>query len=252
MFVYDKNTVFRYEFRKFSEWMSYVIYILEKVKVVGVYIQDNSGSRMKFKKTVCVLTCFSDKVFWMAYADVSAYSVKNTAYGDCRVFFCRKKNLWQHRSCSGFSVCSWNADCIWVVLHDLTYHLSSLHHRNAEFFGTDKFRIVRVNSRCIDNQVNVISDIFCFLSVYNIYTCAFEMLCDFAFFYIWTTDIEIIFMEQLSKTAHTDSADAYEKYFAWIIKIYLVHNATVLSVLISYYSLYYKHWLEKYNCKMKM
>ena len=59
-------------------------------------------------------------------------------------------------------------------------------------------------------------------------------------------------MEQLSKTAHTDSADAYEKYFAWIIKIYLVHNATVLSVLISYYSLYYKHWLEKYNCNMKL
>ena len=67
--------------------------------------------------------------------------------------------------------------------------------------------------------------------------CIVYMWKNYSILIVKTDDIDA-YMKKLGETAHAYTPDSDKKYFAWIIKIYLIHNSTVLSVFISYLFLY--------------
>ena len=81
-----------------------------------------------------------------------------------------------------------SADCnaVFVVQHDLTEELCPCQHRNISAFHFYKFRIVRMNGCGIYDKINIIGDIFCFLSYENAGAQILQNLCDLRFLHIGT------------------------------------------------------------------
>ena len=70
---------------------------------------------------------------------------------------------------SGFSYTS-GTSTFFIIFHYLPDHDSTFHHGNPFFFCGSKFRIIRMNCSCIDNKINIISNIFCWLTIYYVNT----------------------------------------------------------------------------------
>ena len=59
-----------------------------------------------------------------------------------------------------------DADCVFVVFHDLPYHDSTFHHREVSLFGFCKLWVIWMDCRSIYNKINIIGNIFGILSIY--------------------------------------------------------------------------------------
>ena len=134
----------------------------------------------------------------------------------------------KHGCGRGFAMCSGNCDGSIIVAHDLTKKLRSGQHRNAFFFCTCKFRVIRVNSCCIDNHLNRIGNIGGALTIVNFRTFAFQKTGQRAFFGIRTGNCKTFFKKNFSQSTHTDAADTNEMDGERFMKVYLIHNKNLL------------------------
>ena len=106
----------------------------------------------------------------MTNADIAVDRFEDASDRDSRILLCLQKDMRYHGGCRCLSVRAGDGDRILIILHDLTDHFCTFHHRDAHCLGCLKFRIVRVNGCRVDNQIDVICNIFGGLAIYYIDT----------------------------------------------------------------------------------
>ena len=157
--VDDQCAVSRKKFCKTTERMTNVINILKEIQMVSIHVQDNTDLRKKAQEAVCIFTGFCDKCFRFANPDITADSRKDTADTDRRITVSCKKNMRYHRGCGSFSMSSGNSDRCIIISHDLSEKFCTCKHRKSFFLCTGKFRIVRMDSCSVYDNIYVVCDI---------------------------------------------------------------------------------------------
>ena len=232
----DECTFCREKFCKFAEGMTDIINIFEEIKMIRINIQNDPDGWEKAQEAVGIFACFCQEGFRLSNTDITADCRQDTAYTDGRVTFTFEKNVRKHGCGRGFAMCSGNCDGSIIVAHDLTKKLRSGQHRNAFFFCTCKFRVIRVNSCCIDNHLNRIGNIGGALTIVNFRTFAFQKTGQRAFFGIRTGNCKTFFKKNFSQSTHTDAADTNEMDGERFMKVYLIHNKNLLIFNAFYYT----------------
>ena len=154
----------------------------------------------------------------MTDTQVSSDRGKNSANSDGRIGFSSKKNLTDHGSCGCFAVGSGNGNGIVVVVHDLSKQFCTGEHWQSLGSGLCKFRIIRMDCGCVDNQINAGNDIFSTLSIKNLCTFGCEHAGKIGFFCIGPGNRKAFFQKNFSESAHADSANSDKVNMNGVIK----------------------------------
>ena len=115
-----------------------------------------------------------------------------------------------------------------VVAHDLSEKLCPGEHWDSFFLCTGKFRVVRMDCCCIDNDINRILNVGSTLSIVESCTLAFKKGGQRAFFRVGTGDGKALLQENFGQSAHADSANTNKMDGDWFVKVYLIHNKNLL------------------------
>ena len=115
------------------------------------------------------------------------------------------------------------SDGIFVVAHDLTEQFGSVHVRDAFTDNSLEFRIVRMDCSSIDDQINIVGDVFSFLSIDDRRAMMFKFFSNRRGFHIRTGDGKTAFKKDLCQTAHADAANTHKMDFYRTVKVNFIH-----------------------------
>ena len=85
-----------------------------------------------------------------------------------------------------------NGDGFLIVIHNLTKQLSTGKHRNALSLSLNEFRIVLVDSSCVDYKLDAGDDVFSLLAIEDFDALALKKICEFGFSGVRTGDSEAL------------------------------------------------------------
>ena len=184
--------------------------ILEEIEVVGVDVQNDADARIKREETVRVFAGLSHEIFGLSHADVAADAVVDAADRDGRIKTGFHQDFRDKAGRRGLAVRSGDCGREVVVAADLSQELCPGEHRNAELTRGDIFRIVGMDRRRKNCRVNILCDIFFFLTVINFYSETFQPFCHRGRLPVGAGNRKALGMQNFCKAAHRDAADAAE------------------------------------------
>ena len=120
-------------------------------------------------------------------------------------------------------MCTGNSDRCVVIAHDLSEELGPGEHRDAFGCRTGEFRVVRMDSCRIDNDLDRFFNIRSPLTIENLGSALFKRSGKRAFLSIGTGHCEVFLQQDFRKTAHADAADTDKMDMQWFVKVYLIH-----------------------------
>ena len=165
--IYNEQTVVWQDLCECLERICDFLNAAEEIEMIRVHIQDDTDIWMERMIAVCVFTGFCNEIIGVSHADIAADRIQHTTDGDGWIGLRLQQYIGEHGGCCCLAVRSADCDAVFVVQHDLTEELCPCQHRNISAFHFYKFRIVRMNGCGIYDEINIIGDIFCFLSQNN-------------------------------------------------------------------------------------
>ena len=142
-----------------------IIDVLKKVEVIGFDVQDDLDGREEAEKRVRVLTGLHDEGLLSTDADVSTDVLQHAADRNGRILMRLEQDLRDHRGRGRLSMGARDIDRLLIVPHDLTEELGPGQHREILLLCGSELRVIRVNRRRIDDDVDVICDVLCHLRI---------------------------------------------------------------------------------------
>ena len=182
----DEQTVVRQDLCECLEGICDLLDAAEEIEMIRVHIQDDTDIWMECVIAVCVFTGLCNEIIGVSHADIAADRIQHTTDGDGWIGLRLQQYIGEHGGCCCLAVRSADCNAVFVVQHDLTEELRPCQHRNISAFHFYKFRIVRMNGCGIYDKINIIGDIFCFLSYENAGAQILQNLCDLRFLHIGT------------------------------------------------------------------
>ena len=172
----DQISVIRQTSGKFPERRADIVQILEEIQMIRAHIQNDGRGREERQKAIGVLAGLGDEDVRLSDPDVAADGVENTADGKRRIRAGCHQDLGNHGSRGCLAMRAGHIDGIAVLLHHGAEKLGAGRHRNAGGKGCLEFRVVRVNRRCVDDEIRSRFNIFRCLRIVNAASHLLELL----------------------------------------------------------------------------
>ena len=192
--------------------------------MIRVNVQDDADAGEHVQEAVRVLAGLRGKIVTASDPYISADAVQNAADGKGGICTGFHHDLRDHGSRCRLTVSAAYRDGIFVGTHDLAEQNGSADVRNSAFHDRDVFRIVRVDRRCKDDQIDVGSDILFLLSDDDLYPVLTESISNGGRSTVRAGYAEAFAPKDLREAAHGDPADSREIDVDRIIEIELIHK----------------------------
>ena len=173
----NDQSIFRGTQTKFMKRMHNIINILEKVQMVGFYIEHNRNRWGKRQKGIAVFAGFCNKTFLPANAQGSPNRRQIASHHNRRVECRLHCNERHHGSACRLSVGAGQTNHVLIIGHETAPSLCTLHNRNTERMGAHDFRVIIMHSRGTDNQRRTLY-ILRLMAIRNLCSQTFQPLSD--------------------------------------------------------------------------
>ena len=117
-----------------------------------------------------------------------------------------------------------------IVFHELSEKLCSGKDRQILRRCRRVLRVIRVDCRCIYNSVDIVSNVLRPLPVDDLCAVGGELIGELGFMGIGAAYCESSLQQDLSQSAHADSADSDKVNVFWFIKIDMIHRCLLSDV----------------------
>ena len=122
-----------------------------------------------------------------------------------------------------------NGDRCVIVAHDLSEKLGPGQHWNAFFHSTGIFRIIRMDSSCVNHKLNIVCNIRSTLSVENACALLGQGIGKRALLGIRTGNLKILAKKDFSQATHADSTNTDKVNVKRFMEVYLIHNNLLIK-----------------------
>ena len=117
-----------------------------------------------------------------------------------------------------------------IVFHELSEKLCSGKDRQILRRCRRVLRVIRVNSCCVYNSVDIVGNVLRPLPVDDLCAVDGELVGELGLMGIRAAYCESSLQQDLSQSAHADSADSDKVNMFWFIKIDLIHRSLLPDI----------------------
>ena len=117
-----------------------------------------------------------------------------------------------------------------IVFHELSEKLCSGEDRQVLRRCRRVLRVIRVNSCCVYNSVDIVGNVLRPLPVDDLCAVGGELVGELGLMGIRAAYCESSLQQDLSQSAHADSADSDKVNVFWFIKIDMIHRCLLSDV----------------------
>ena len=117
-----------------------------------------------------------------------------------------------------------------IVFHELSEKLCSGEDRQVLRRCRRVLRVIRVNSCCVYNSVDIVGNVLRPLPVDDLCAVDGELVGELGFMGIGAAYCESSLQQDLSQSTHADSADSDKVNMFWFIKIDLIHRSLLPDI----------------------
>ena len=122
------------------------------------------------------------------------------------------------------------SDGFLIVFHELSEKLGSGEDRQVLRRCRCVLRVIRVNSCCVYNSVDIVGNVLRPLPVDDLCAVGGELVGELGLVGIRAAYCESSLQQDLSQSAHADSANANKVNMFWFIKIDLIHRSLLPDI----------------------
>ena len=205
---------------KFPKRIAYRIQIFIMIQMIFFHVSNYGHPWQQIQKRAITLIRFSNQNIAFSAFGIAADLINFAANNYSRIQACQFHHQSNHRGGSCFPMGTGYTDCPFIF-HQMCQHFRAMQHRNTKLFCTHQLRIVLPDSAGTHNDINLFTNIFCFLSNINYSAFFLQPVCYIGCFYIRTGNPIPVIQQNFCNPAHTDTADPHK---IDMFSFYFLHN----------------------------